>query len=170
MIKRQIVTKDILWGNLVDAASKSKLSPELLHRAEQSILKDIALRTEVVRHALVEPNFATPIAIDLISKFTVDEQLSLLPELVYRLCHCHIGDVQGLENIILSLPRDRVLERIDDAGNSAVRDGGYWEYLPLLSLYEKINQNLMIQLAYRALQHSDDDLKEVAGMYLTPDK
>ena len=96
---------------------------------------------------------------------TNPEKLELFDTLVYLASSGH-GAIGRVREILLSLPRDWVLTRIEDAAEPYLRDGTYDEYRRFLELYERLDRRLMLKLAQRAAAHSDPDIQEAGQDYL----
>ncbi len=76
------------------------------------------------------------------------------------------GSIRTVRELILSLPRDLVLGRIEQETEPLLREGTYDEYRRFLELYEHLDERLTANLARRAASHPDADIREAGEDYL----
>jgi hypothetical protein len=76
------------------------------------------------------------------------------------------GQVQYARELISSLPREWVLERIERTAEAHLRGGTEWEYRRILELNSELDPNLTIRLARRAAAHSDAEIREAGEAFL----
>ncbi|MGB5038816.1 MAG: hypothetical protein WBQ66_19585 [Blastocatellia bacterium] len=69
------------------------------------------------------------------------------------------AEFHAIRDIILSLPREWVLNRIEEAVEPHLRD--YEDYCRYLDLYESLDASLTAKLALRACTHSDVEVQEM---------
>ena len=89
----------------------------------------------------------------------------LFPELI-QLARAAHGPIQRVWELILSLPRDWVLNRIECEVNPILAGEEYDDYWMFLELYERLDHSLARRLAERALAHADPDIRERGEMTL----
>jgi hypothetical protein len=77
-------------------------------------------------------------AVALLQKMSLEEKQSLFPELIHLARSVH-GPTGAVREIILSLPREWVLERIDAQVEAILRNEEYDDYWMFLELYEKLD-------------------------------
>jgi hypothetical protein len=95
------------------------------------------------------------------------ELQQLLDELVWlSLDH---GFALAARELIVSLPREWVLARIETIAEPYLRDGTYDEYRRILELYSLLDDNLTHRLARRAAAHTDPDIQEAGNDFLGHD-
>jgi hypothetical protein len=147
----------ILWNRLV-----------LSHQAFASALKEFRAegvdRVGVLREALRGSDRNTVFFVA--PYLTIPERMQLFPEWVFLASWAH-GGIQVPRDMILSLPRDWVLARIEREAEPFLRDGSDDEYQRFLELYELLDRDLAFRLARRAAAHSDADIREAGEDYLS---
>jgi hypothetical protein len=84
-------------------------------------------------------------------------QLACQPQNVSRIC---AGRRQVLE-----MPRDWVLEKIEQVAQDAVNLSDYWEYRRLLELAELLDTGLLQRIAAWGLHSGDEDVQEAVEDY-----
>jgi tetratricopeptide (TPR) repeat protein len=90
---------------------------------------------------------------------SLEEKQRLFPELIQRARSAH-GPVGAIREIIYSLPRDWVLERIDAQVEPILRAGEYDDYWMFLELYERLDPLRAVKLARRAASSADAAIRE----------
>ena len=123
---------------------------------------------EVDRVALLKRAFGAryrPTWVYLTQYLRASELENLLPELVFLASWAH-GATKWIRDLILSLPRDRVLERVQSTAEPLLENGTDDEYRRLLELYYDLDRNLAVSLARRAARHSDPHIKEAGEEFL----
>ena len=105
------------------------------------------------------------IAMRLTKVLTPAELKALFPQLVALASWDH-GMVQAARDRILSLPRDWVLQHIEEVAEPLLQEGDYVEYRRFLELYVQLDPELAARLARRAAAHADSDVKEAGEDFL----
>jgi hypothetical protein len=100
------------------------------------------------------------IAIHLLQYLSQSEHLQLFDELVYLSSFSH-GSIEAVRQVILAMPRDWVLENIEQTTEPLLKNGTYDEYRRLLELYLELDPEITLKLAQRAIKHEDPDIREV---------
>jgi hypothetical protein len=94
-----------------------------------------------------------------------DELKQILDELV-RVSTAP-GYAGTVREVILALPREWVLANIEKAVDLVLEDDATEnEYRRTLELYRELDENLMLNLAQRALKHVDEDIQEAGRDFL----
>lgn len=78
----------------------------------------------------------------------------------------HHKYVSMYRKFITALPRDWVLERVEDAAEPYLTTGDMEEYRRYLELYLLLDEELTRKLAQRALSHSDPDVIEAGRDFI----
>ena len=86
----------------------------------------------------------------------------IFEELVY-FASTQSGHTLYFRNLILSLPHDWVLERIENFVEPILETGDYREYRGVLDLYWELDKGLAKKIADRAKKSDDYDIRE-AGL------
>jgi hypothetical protein len=68
--------------------------------------------------------------------------------------------------IIKSLPRTWVLENIQPQAERVLNEGTYEQYRMILRVYSELSPDLTRQLALRAMQSTDPDVREAGEDFL----
>jgi hypothetical protein len=146
----------VLWHRLVASHRAFAL-------ALQEFLAGGTERVAVLREALRGSDRNT--ALYVAPSLTVPERMELFPEWVFLASWGH-GAIQAARDMILSLPRDWELARIEQEAEPFLRDGSDDEYRRLLELYELLDRDLALALAHRAAAHADPDIREAGEEFL----
>jgi hypothetical protein len=131
--------------------------------ALQDFLSPEVNRVDIMKKELLDQDRVT--AVYLLRYLTQEELIQLFNELVYLSSFSH-GSVEIIRQIILSLPRDWVISNIKQVAEPIIKNGGYDEYRRLLELYLKLDHNLTTNLALRAINQEDSDIKEAGEDFL----
>lgn len=145
-----------IWQGLVHHYKK-------LNLALARFLFDEANRIPILREALKTGDRAA--AIYVASHLKTAELMELFEEFVFLASFSH-GGLAPVRQVILSLPRDWVLSRIENVVSPLIERGTYDEYRRFLELYSDLNHQLALNLANKAAQHSDEDIREAGKDFI----
>lgn len=120
-------------------------------------------RVAVLKQALRSKD--RPTAVFLLPYLPVSELQELFNELIFLASFSH-GAVQTIREAILSLPREWVLDRIEDATEPLLVSGTYDEYRRLLELYMEMDRRKAKKWALRAAANPDSDIREAGEDFL----
>jgi tetratricopeptide (TPR) repeat protein len=143
-----------LWDSVVDEFGRGVAAPADFFRPGVD-------RVGLIRGALKLPggnNRAAAVA--LLKKMSPEEKQFLFPELIHLARSAH-GPVGAIREIICSLPREWVLERIDAQVEPILRNEEYDDYWMFLELYEKLDPTRAVKLARRAAGSADAAIREL---------
>jgi tetratricopeptide (TPR) repeat protein len=146
-------TSMVLWDSVVDEFVRGVAAPADFFRPGVD-------RVALIRRALALPggnNRAAAVA--LLRQMSLEEKQLLFPELI-RLARSAHGPVGAVREIIFSLPREWVLERIDAQVEPILRNEEYDDYWMFLELYEKLDPMRAVKLARRAAGSADAAIRE----------
>ncbi len=148
-----------LWPRLVESHTASSL-------ARREFFADGVDRIEMVRAGLSLPqgNDAAT-AFHLLRHMKVGEQMQLFRELIHLARAAH-GYFHPAWEVILSLPKDWVLARIEQEVDPILANEEETDYYMFLQLYDKLDRNLTLKLARRAASHADSQIRELGEDYL----
>lgn len=150
-------TKDAeIWERLVGVYLKYLM-------ALQEFSADDVDRVALIRSAVAGPNRF--VAVKMAQYLKDSEHLQLLDTYVAGASTGHSG-VDAFRDLILRLPRDWLLERIENAIEPHLADGTEDEYRRFLELYTDLDRGLALKLAKRAGAHSDPDIREAGEDFL----
>ncbi|HZY85943.1 MAG TPA: hypothetical protein VFE78_14000 [Gemmataceae bacterium] len=76
------------------------------------------------------------------------------------------GRIVAGRQLVLAMPRARVLERIERVAAEALDLSDYWQYRRLLELAELLDAELVRRLVPVGLSSSDPDVREAAEDFL----
>jgi hypothetical protein len=145
-----------LWRDLVEKDMAYAV-------AGRAFLAGAKNRAAVVRDALRGRDRHT--ALGVVKSLTDEEEKGLFETLVFLASWGH-GSIGYVRDLILSMPRDWVLDNIEREAEPLLREGTYDEYRRFLELYELLDAGMTQRLALRAAAHSDPDIREAGEEYL----
>ena len=145
-----------IWERLVE-------SHKAFASASHEFLATDVDRVALVRSALRGKDRST--AIYMLSCLPASELQALFSDLVFLASFSH-GSVQKIRDAILSLPKAWVLANIEAIAEPLLQAGTYDEYRRLLELYAALDHGLALQLARRAADHGDEDIREAGEDFL----
>lgn len=96
----------------------------------------------------------------------LEEKLALFPEWILLASFVH-GALDVVREIILSLPRDWVVARIEDVAEPFLAEGDSIEYFRFLELYYELDSDLVRKLAIGATAHDDEEIREAGHLFLS---
>jgi hypothetical protein len=168
-----VADEDIaIWRRLVGEHNTYTYREAAFRAALDAFLAPGVDRVGLVRSAIPRPDrqIFPPsdrfTALYVLPLLTRPEQMALFPELVYLASWGHgaIGRVRG---VILSLPRDWVLARVDAEAERWLRAGTDDEFRRFLELYRLLDaRDLTLRLARRAAAHADPEIREAGEEFL----
>ena len=147
---------DTIWLRLVE-------SHLAFATAGREFLSDGVDRVRLMRKALRGRDRAT--ALYIAPHLRKAELAELFEELVLLASWPH-GSAGAARALLLSLPREFVLEHVERVAEPLLRAGDYGEYRSLLALYSELDEGLARRLATRAAQSADEDIREAGEDYL----
>jgi len=145
-----------IWHRLVE-------SHKAFASASSEFLSEGVNRVKLIRSALRGKDKTT--AIYMLQYLQISELTQLFSDLVFQASFSH-GAIQIVRDAILSLPREWVLESIEEAAEPLLHNGTYDEYRRLLELYIELDHNLTFRLAKRAVEQTDEDIREAGQDFL----
>ena len=89
----------------------------------------------------------------------------MFPEWIH-LARCPHSPFHIAWNVIESLPRDWVLQNIEQHVDAILHHNEETDYWMFLQLYARLDDTLMKKLATRAAKHADADIRELGEEYL----
>jgi hypothetical protein len=104
-------------------------------------------------------------AVRMLEYLTPVELEAIFPDLIVLASWAH-GGIRRVRDLILSLPRGWVIERIESAAEPLLMHGTDEEYRRFLELYADLDHDLALRLASRAETHPDDCIREVGEEFL----
>lgn len=117
-------------------------------------------RLKLLREGLRRGDIA--VTLTLASSLNLSELSQLLPELVlFSTSH---GYARKARELILSLPKEWLLEHIESISEPILQANEEEDFWRILELYFEIDPQLTENLAKRAINHSDEYIRE-AGQY-----
>jgi hypothetical protein len=141
------------WNELVQSYKRYVL-------AHQAFFQPGVDRVGAIRRALVSGDRG--VALATAAYLSTDEHRHLFNEWV-RLLRGE-GSFQAVRNFILGLPRDWVMERIEQAVEPYLNDA--IDFRRYLSFYHDLDRRLMVKLARRAMAHPDPETRETGAEFL----
>jgi len=150
-----------VWRNLVEK-HRSGNDDDFAESINRFLANDVD-RVAVLKQALRSKDRTT--AVYVLPRLPLPELQELFDELIFLTSFSH-GAVQVVRDVILSLPREWVLDRIEDAAEPLLVNGTYDEYRRFLELYMEIDRHRAKKLALRAAASRDRDIRETGEDFL----
>jgi hypothetical protein len=97
-----------------------------------------------------------------------NEKMELFSDLIFLASFTH-GGLAVVRETITSLPKEWLLERIEETAEPYLQNGDYEQYRRFLELFSLIDKVITQKLAITALQSSDFDIKEAGEDFLLKD-
>lgn len=139
-----------LWTRLMKADEAALL-------AQNQFLSGSPNYLEIVREALLSTRRERVMALKLAERLTIEEKKLLIRELVQLSMSHALGNYSS--RIITSIPKAWLLENIEEYTAPMLTDNAD-DYRQILELYCRIDHSLAMNLAMRAMGHSDADVRE----------
>lgn len=161
-VSRQPSDDMAIWHRLVETHLVEASAPPDFTSALNDFLSQPVDRVSLIRKALNSGDRAT--AFYAVKHMEVSELKELFPEWLWWSSSHSAGHIA--REIIASLPREWVLERIEATAESLLRDGDYDNYQGLLQLYRELDPGLTLRLARRAAANDDPDIRDIGEDFL----
>lgn len=120
-------------------------------------------RVPIMKRALRDRTRAT--ALYLAPYLSAADKQALFPEWLFLASFDH-GALHLVREIILSLPREWVLNNIESVTAELLKDAEPLDYRRFLELYSLLDRNLALRLAERARNHSDEEVAEAGEEFV----
>lgn len=144
---------------------KFKRQPELL----ATLSKDFDNLKAADRISLMSTSLHGPdriLGIMLLPYLNTEEKKDIFSDLIYLASFTH-GGLSATRKAIMSLPKKWLLENIEMRIEPYLQNSDYEQYRRFLELVFLIDENIAKQLACRASQNSDYDIKEAGEDFLS---
>jgi len=149
---------EILWGQMVEADTNFSI-------AFRAFFSEGVDRVPTVRAGLRSGGMGQAVALRVFPYLDISERMRLFSDLVFLASAAH-GSIDAVRHQILLLPREWVLETIEQEAEPLLRQGTYDEYRRFLELYELLGaRDLVRRLALRAAASPDPDIREAGEDY-----
>ncbi len=132
--------------------------------ARMELFSKLPALVPLVKRGLHQPAERSA-ALRIAARLPARQKRALLPDLVSLASFVH-GSTREARNIILSLSREWLRENIEKYAEPILQRGDYEEYASLLELYMRIDHDLALRLALRAVAHNDPDIRDVGETFL----
>jgi hypothetical protein len=101
---------------------------------------------------------------DILPSFSEEKGNNIISYLLEIGCQAtHIGNIRLGRESILSLPRDWVVERINDIAHQTLNLNDEWEFRRLLEIYELLDKNLFVSMCQFGKQCENLEIREAAN-------
>lgn len=141
-----------IWKSLIKAENDYEQARWYFFKHSYSVLSTL-------RKALHIPQ-ERGTALRLIKYINIKDHKALLNDLV-ELASVGHSDIQLVRDVILSLPKEWLIENIETPISKVLNNGGDEEYRRLIELCISIDNSLVEKLSKQALEHSNEDVREV---------
>jgi hypothetical protein len=146
----------------------------VLEEHSQKILRrmftefSLSSRVKMVKHLLSLNR--RDIAFSLLRSFAITpakEEIKQLFDTIMIYASYQNGFYKVAQSLILSLPKEWLIEHIETAANKILADenAGYIEYGFILDIYGQIDKKLADDFANRAKNHADSDIRDLGESY-----
>lgn len=159
-MRQELSDGEVRWENFIKSFVARNEAEERLDSSITSLFTDEIDRVALLKKALGKPGIQRIAALFIMNRLSSSELTRLFPDLVFLASWLH-GQLQQVYDFIFSLPREWVLSNIEGVAEPLLESGTYEEYTAFLSLYSKLDSNLAVRLAHRAINHPDSDIQEV---------
>jgi hypothetical protein len=132
-------------------------------RARMAFYQSNLDRVALIRRALHTNDQS--LALSLAQYLSPAEHMQLFDDWVFW--STTVSCLPAAHNYILSLPKEWVMERIEQAVEPHLRDGDELDFRRYLELYYNLDRDLATKLARRALDHPDQAIQEAGKEYLS---
>jgi hypothetical protein len=96
-----------------------------------------------------------------------DKNTTELRDAIQRACEAqNVGVIVAGRQSVLDMPRDWVLENIEEVAAASLNLSDEWEYRRLLELSALLDAALVQRLAVSGLNSNDPDIRETAGDFI----
>ncbi len=160
-MNQELNLAETLWDRLVEAEIRSS-------DAFRAFFSEGVDRVPSMRRGLRggSGGMGRSAAIRFFPYLPLPERQQLFPDLVFLATVGH-GSIQAVRDLILSLPRDWVIERIEREAEPLLQKGDYEEHRRFLELYELLDADMTQRLARRAAANPDPDIREAGEDHLS---
>jgi hypothetical protein len=132
--------------------------------ASRAFFEEGADRIGILRRALRDPGIDSSTALGLMVYLPLSERIQLF-EIIIHKCR-DIKCAHLARRVIASLPRDWVIDNIENAVQPEIARFDDLDYSLLLAVYDSLDKHLAMKLAQAAAVHSDCDVREVGEEFL----
>lgn len=135
---------------------------QLYIRARMQLWRSPSL-VELIRKGMNNPDERAT-AVDIAAMLPDLSKKEVLPDLLALTSYSH-GLTAACMEIVMSLPKEWLLSVIEHYAEPILQNGTSEEYQALLQLYARIDKELAMRLAKRALYHPDSDVRSIGEEY-----
>ena len=147
--------EEILWQDLIKDFFK-------FAETSRAFFKPEVDRVKLLREGFRRGEIAA--ALHLTSSLESAELSDLLPELVY-ISTAH-GYARKTREIILSLPHDWLITHIEEVAEPILQSSDEFDFRQIFQLYLEVDRAMAARLAEKAINHSDEYIREVGRDFL----
>lgn len=148
---------EALWRRLV-AHNKASVD------ASEALLRDARSAVQIVRRGLHGDVIEAMTSLGLLLRMKESDRMALFGEVLPFCLRARFAPTA--RQVILSLPREWVVANIVAASESLLEKADHLDYLMMISLYRDVDLSLACQLAHKAAESNDYDVREVGEAWL----
>jgi hypothetical protein len=101
---------------------------------------------------------------DRATELSAEQARALLDHLLELCCRAsHATNIELGRAGLLALPRAWLMERLPAAAEPLLQLEEYWEFLRLMEIVERLDEDFLRTLIERGMRSPDPDVREVAG-------
>lgn len=152
------------WSRLVETHCSPSATSSESERARETLLAG-GNRVSTIKSHLVRDPFWW-LAHSLVGELTIEERVVLLPELIHRLFNTRIGDLLEIYDLLLSLPKERLLAEVETLAKPHLAQNDDQDWAILLTLCEEIDSALAVRIAVTATENEAAETREVGFAFL----
>lgn len=110
------------------------------------------------------PGISREIAFEKAKYLSIEERKNIFPDLVAYASYAH-GFTEASRDLIVGLPREWVLLKIEEIAAPILKNGSHEEYSDFLDLYKLISPSLFDSLIRRCAMSDELEIREIASDY-----
>jgi hypothetical protein len=147
-----------LWSEYVRTRKQVDIAKHRLFTEARSMIP------ELIRRSLKDPGERL-YALEVAGMLPVEERKELLPDLLAVASYAGAHMVRARE-LILSLPRDWLMQNIEVASAPLLEHGDAEEFRRILELYSQLQPALAVRLAQVASTHTNQDVRSAGEDFI----
>jgi hypothetical protein len=149
------------WNRIKQETSKNKGIPEDL--INEFIKLESSDRVSLFQKAF--HNSDRNLGLMLLKYLDQEELISLFSDLIYLSSFAH-GGLVYMRDVIKTLPKEWVVDNIEEVAEKYLLNGDYETYRCLLGLFFEVDKGITLRLAMKAASSTDINVREAGEDFL----